>query len=99
MRETKSHNKKCLDWVDEFNKSTTKYEARLLSFLFKNMSIYCESIKIKDKSILGNCVQIDCWENGLLEIRMSQHQDINIYKDIIEKFEKIAKKEVVVERY
>ncbi len=98
MYETKSKLKYCQDIVEEFNKKSDKWVAKVLGIMTGNMSIHCESIKIKENRFFGKSLHIDYWDSGFFDVRVSGDFDLEPYKEPIRLLEKISGKELQVTR-
>ncbi len=98
MYETKSSLKYCQDIVDEFNKKTNKWEAQVLGFLTKNMSMYTQTIKIRKKEFFGKSFKINYWDSGFFEMRENEDFDLKPFIEPIKLFEKMSGKELRITR-
>ncbi len=99
MYETKSTERKCQDLIDKFNNKSNKWRAKLLGFFTKNMSMYCKTIQIKERTFFGRSFTIDYWyESNTFDMEVSKDYDLKLVKEPIKLFEKVSGKEVQITR-
>lgn len=98
MYETKSKLKYCKDIIEEFNKKSNKWKAKISSVWTQNISLHCVTIKIKENRFFGESFLVDYWDNGVFDIKVLEDFDLKPFIEPIKLFEKISSKEIEVIR-
>lgn len=83
-------------YCDEFNKLNNGFQLEICGAMDKNMSMYCQTIKMKEDKWFGENIAVDFWESGLIAVR-TERQGIDKFIKPLNQLEKIMRKKIIWE--